>query len=251
MIKTKTYFSYVCIFSVIFTSSASSAVSAMQFAANSSPTEEQGSESAEVSNLKLPMYEGASNKHVSVIVSSVTYAHKKDDYLPKDPNWAQVSLRVSNIGNAVISIDSVKSKQNSGNLLASAESVVQLAEPPDTMGEVAKSSGIAVAGHLAGMFIFPPLAILGGIGSVFGLSGGQKKWKKQMEKITASGLRTGMIPPDSSVEGNIYIPASIDQQALVVLYTVSGNAKTLTIPVSGHEEIVLDTKKKKKVLGVF
>ena len=198
----------------------------------------------------LPEYAGAANDDLAVTVQSVVYAFDKDEYLPKDPNWAQISLRIQNVSDQVITLDAVKSKQSSGVVLESAGTVLQLAEPPDIRTEVAKSGGIAVAGHMAGMFIFPPLAILGGIGSMFGLFGGQRKWKKKMKAIEASALRTGMMATESLVEGNIYIPATTKQSELVIFYTKNGVTDSLSIPVSGHRQFEPNNKKRKK-FGIF
>ena len=199
--------------------------------------------------LTLPQYTGASNGDLAVAVTAVHYAFEKDDYLPKDPNWAQITLRVENVSGEVISLEAAKSKQTSGVVLDSAGTVVQLAEPPDVGTQMAKTGGIAVAGHMAGMLIFPPLAILGGIGALLGMNNSQKKWKRQMETIEASALRTGLLPSDGVAEGKIYIPATTEQAELVIFYKKRDALQSLAIPVSGYREY--EAPKKKKRFGIF
>ncbi len=234
---------------ILVVSISNSALQARQFAPKSETNPAAASSAAEGAPndnvVQLPLYTGASDKSVKVSVVKVVYANNKDEFLPNNPNWAQFTVSFENIGKPMVSLDSVKVKQNSGVLLNSASSTIQLAKAPDAMAEVGKSTGIIAAGQFAGAFIFPPLALVSGALAMFGLGDGTKKWSKRMEAIDASALSTGAVPPQSLVNGNIYLPAVQDQKELVFLYSIDGKARQLTVPVSGYQTIELKKKKKK------
>jgi hypothetical protein len=196
--------------------------------------------------VQLPLYTGASDKSARVTVSKVVYADNKEEFLPKDPNWAQLTITFENTGKAPVTLDSIKVKQNSGMMHNSASSTIQLAKAPDTVGQVGKASGIMAAGQFAGAFLFPPLAILSSAFAMFGLGNSQKKWEKQMAAIEASALATGTVPSKSMISGNVYLPAVADQKELVFLYTINGKTSELAVPVSGYQTVELKKKKKKK-----
>ena len=83
---------------------------------------------------------------------------------------------------------------------------------------------------MAGMFIFPPLAVVGGIFSVFSGLGGAEKWSRRITRIQESSLHPGEIAPGTAVEGTVYIPATTTQDALIVFYSVDGRTQTLNMP---------------------
>lgn len=238
----------VCSAVIIAVPVSDAALQARQFAPKQAsgappPTAAEPEKNANV--VKLPIYAGASDKRVRVSNVKVVYADNKQEFLPNDPNWAQITLSFENISNSMVSLDSVKVKQNSGVLLSSANNSTQLAKAPDIMAETGKASGIMAAGNVAGAFIFPPLALLSSAFAMFGLGNSTKKWSKRMETIDNSALNTGVIPPQSMNTGNIYLPAVPDQKELVFIYSVNRNVNQLVVPVSGYQEVTLKGKKKK------
>lgn len=218
--------------------------SAPQTASTSSAQADKTGQSEDV--LQLPMYTGGSDRNVRVSIVKVVYANNKKEFLPNDSNWSQITVNFENIDKSMVSLDSVKVRQNSGMLFDSASAPTQLARAPDTMGQVGRSAGIMAAGQFAGAFIFPPLALASSVFALVGLGNGQKKWSKRLETIQATALSTGVVPPQSMVSGNVYVPAVSDQKELVFLYSINGRVNQLTVPVSGYQSVEIKNKKKKQ-----
>ncbi len=246
--------SWSLVFSGLFIAAtlSATALEARQFAPKQQPaagaTDGAASAPAPVdeNTVQLPLYTGAKDKNVTVSVGKVVYADNKEEFLPNDPNWAQMTITFENTGKSMVTLDSIKVKQNSGMLLNSASSTIQLAKAPDVVGDTNKATGIMAAGQFAGAFIFPPLALVSSALAMFGLGNSSKKWEKRMAAVEASALVTGSVPSKSMISGNVYLPAVADQKELVFLYTMNGKPLQLAVPVSGYQTIELKKKKKKK-----
>lgn len=171
-------------------------------------------------------YTPSSDRDVRVSVTSVVMPGKKG-YLPKDRNWLQLHVSVSNIGKRPIEFINIRERLSSGTVVASATSSFELAKPPSTGATVGKTLGIGVAAQAAGMFIFPPAAILV---NAIGLTGlGHESWQKRMKRIDAGILNTQTIAPNTGAEGDVYVPALHDHTGLIVFYTRDGRSETLTL----------------------
>lgn len=180
-----------------------------------------------------PSYQTTRDRNIEVEVSDVFMSGDKG-YLPKDRNWVQLHLLIRNRRNDVVTLSEVKSRQTNGVAHASATLPTQLAKPPDIGKTVGKSAGLMVAGQVAGYMIFPPLALVGSAAGLASLIGGHGSWRKQMERIDETMLKAGDIAADTATEGFIYIPATVAQSALLVMYRVGGRNQTLSIPQTAN-----------------
>ncbi|MEJ7925775.1 hypothetical protein WG908_03280 [Sphingobium sp. AN641] len=180
-----------------------------------------------------PSYQPARDRNIEVEVSEVLMTGDKG-YLPKDRNWVQLRLLVRNRRNDVVTLSEIKARQASGVALASATVSTQLAKPPDLGKTIGKGAGLAAAGQVAGYLIFPPLALVGSAAGLVSVIGGNGSWRKRMERIDETMLNAGDIAPDTATEGTIYIPATVTQSALIVMYRVGGRSQTLSIPQTAN-----------------
>jgi hypothetical protein len=179
-----------------------------------------------------PSYQTARDRNIEVEVSEVLMAGDKD-YLPKDRNWVQLHLLVRNRRNDVVTLSEIKARQAGGVALASATVSTQLAKPPDLGKTIGKGAGLAAAGQVAGYIIFPPLALVGSAAGLVSVIGGNGSWRKRMERIERideTMLKASDIAPDTATEGTIYIPATVTQSALIVMYRVGGRSQSLSLP---------------------
>lgn len=181
-------------------------------------------------------YQASRDRNIEVEVGEVLMSGDKG-YLPKDRNWVQLHLLVRNRRNDVVTLSEVKSRQSNGVAYSSTTLPTQLAKPPDIGKTVGKSAGLMVAGQVAGYMIFPPLALVGSAAGLVSMIEGHGSWRKQMERIDETMLKTGDIAPDTATEGFIYIPATVTQSALVVMYRVGGRSQTLSIPQTANLQV--------------
>jgi hypothetical protein len=173
-------------------------------------------------------YKEASDKQVrATVVRALTY--EDEGFLPKDRNWIQIELTVANIGKRPVQFADVKTRVTDGTVIASAQAAQELAKPPSMAGTAAKSVGLGAAGHMAGMLLFPPLALAASAASLFTMFGGTESWGKRLEKIQRSALSPQTLAPGTSASGTVYVPAVKGQNALLLFYSVDGRSDVLTI----------------------
>ncbi|MDF7774283.1 hypothetical protein P1X14_03395 [Sphingomonas sp. AOB5] len=177
-------------------------------------------------------YAPASDRSIRVSVDQVLMQGQRG-YLPKDRNWLQLQLTVTNVGRQTIQLSDVRARLNNGVVIAAAGTGHELAAAPSFGGTAAKSLGIGVAGQVAGSLIFPPLALVaGGIG-LANMLGGHESWRKRLQRIEGSLLRAQAIAPGTSVTGNVYVPAVRGQTALIVFYVAGGRSQSLVVARTG------------------
>jgi hypothetical protein len=174
-------------------------------------------------------YQQASDRALSVKVTQ-TLTFRDKDFLPNDRNWLQMELSVANVGKRPVQITDVRAKLAGGEVIASAANISDLAKPPSLTGQTAKSMGINAAGQMAGMMLFPPLALIAGTAGLFSSFGGADRLGKKMKTIEGRSLQKQSLAPGTSASGLVFVPAVRGQTALMLFYTVDGRTEVVTVP---------------------
>jgi hypothetical protein len=151
-------------------------------------------------------------------------------FLPADANWLQMRVSVMNVGARPVKVTAVNGRLPDGSVVPSAQTPTQLQKPPSITGNMATTLGFGTAGILAGAFIFPPAALVGGLYGAARPMLKADRFRKRLSQINDSGLKAQSIAPTTSAAGNVWIPAVREQNALVILYEVDGQAQSLIVP---------------------
>ena len=173
-------------------------------------------------------YDPAANRNVRVAVAEVV-SHGDPDFIPSDPNWIQVRLTVSNIGNRTISFTDAKAQLANGTVLGSARAASELLKPPSMVATTAGMMGMGAASTLVGAFIFPPAAIIGGAAMVLGPMFMADRMAKTVERVNREGIQAGPVAPGTSTSGLLFVPAVTGQTALIVFYEMGGSSESIVV----------------------
>lgn len=177
-------------------------------------------------------YEAAANRHLRVEVDQVIMAGQPD-FIPSDPNWLQIRMTVTNLGERTLSLTSVQEVLEGGVVLPSAQSAGELIEPPNLVREGLITTGVGAAGMAVGYLLFPPAAILGGALIAFRPMFAGDRVGRMAERLNRESLRVGAIAPGTAVRGWVFVPAVRGQTGLVVVYEAGGSTESLTLPRRG------------------
>lgn len=173
-------------------------------------------------------YEPASNRDVRITVGGVI-GHADPDFIPGDPNWLQVRVTISNVGERTIRFTEAKEQLVDGTVLGSARSATELLKPPNMVATTAGIMGVGAAGMVIGSLLFPPAALLSGAAIVLGPMFMADRMAKTVERVNREGIQAGPIAPGTSTSGLLFVPAVTGQTALLVFYEVGGSQESLVV----------------------
>lgn len=176
-------------------------------------------------------YAPAADRNVRVVINRAT-VRGEDGFIPKDPNWLQLHVTMTNIGRRPVTLTAVQEQVNGGVVLSWAMSSADIQKTPNIGRSAAKTIGIGAAGSLAGTFIFPPLAVVGALLRGKSMMGGTKNSLRVQNDFSATALRASTIVPGTSMSGNVFVPAVRGQTGLIVLYSVGAQQQSLVVPRS-------------------
>lgn len=174
-------------------------------------------------------YEPASDRDIRVTVGQAVM-HGDPAFIPGDPNWVQLRVTIANQGRDTVSLNQVKIRLADGTVVPSASALADLMKPPSYVREGVTQLGLGTAGAVAGAFLFPPLALVGGAVMAFGPLMRADRTSRMLERAQQEGLAIGSIAPETSVSGYIWAPGVTGQTGLVVFYSVSGTERSLIVP---------------------
>ncbi len=174
-------------------------------------------------------YEAAASRYVRVSVDEVIMAGQPG-FIPSDPNWLQIRMTVSNVGARTVSLTRVQEQIEGGIVLDAAQGAAELIKPPNLVREGLLTAGVGTAGMVAGMFLFPPAAIIGGALVAFRPLFEGDRMGRMAERLSRESLRVGPIAPGTATQGWVFVPAVRGQTGLIVFYEVGGSAESLAIP---------------------
>lgn len=176
-------------------------------------------------------YAPATDRNVRAEVESVAI-HGEPGFIPSDPNWLQVRLRLTNVGSQTVNFTSVKERIADGSVINSAASASELIKPPNLVREGLTTTGLGVGTMVAGAMLFPPAALIGGAVMAFRPLFKIDQVGRTAERLSREGLRVGPIAPGTSTSGYIFVPAVRGQTGLITFYQVGGEDHSLVIPRS-------------------
>jgi hypothetical protein len=195
-------------------------------------------------------YVAAENREIRIVVDEVIAAGTKA-YLPKDKNWLQIHVTITNKGAGTLSFSDIRERLPNGTVVAAATSLADLNKPPSMTGMVGRQMGLGTAGAAAGMFLVPPLAIAAGLATVFGGALGFDKRQKKNARLQKSILQPSPIAPGTAVAGWVYVPALRDHTGLIAFYMGAAGVQSLPIWRAGYEPppppapVIIETPVKK------
>lgn len=175
------------------------------------------------------IYRPTANRDLRVTVNRMVVKGDKE-FLARNPNWLQLHVTVANIGSRTITFRSIQERLADGTLIASASGSDQLNRAPNMGATVAKTTGIGVVGHMAGMFLFPPAALLGAVASSASMAGSVDKVKNRGERFRQLALQSVGVAPGTSVNGFVFLPAVRGQTAIVAFYSTGASEESLVVP---------------------
>jgi len=171
-------------------------------------------------------YQPASNGQVRVEVDNVVM--KGDpDFIPTDPNWIQLRVRITNVGSHTITVSGGGEQLANGTVVRSAQSGNDIVKPPSVGKQLLMSSG-----GLVGALVFPPALLLGVAADVALPIYSAGKLEKVVNRVNTEALRVGPVAPGTSVSGLIFVPAVTGQTGLILFYDEGGRTQSIAIPRS-------------------
>jgi hypothetical protein len=176
-------------------------------------------------------YDVVSNRDVRASVDQVIMAGQPG-FIPSDPNWLQLRFTVSNVGSRTVSLTRVQEQLEGGMVLDAAQGAGELIKPPNLVREGLITTGVGTAGMVAGVFLFPPAALVGGALIAFRPMFEGDRVGRMAERLSREGLRVGPIAPGTAAQGWVFVPAVRGQTGLIVFYDVGGSSESLAIPRS-------------------
>jgi hypothetical protein len=188
------------------------------------PKEAAGIQASEA----VPSYAVAEDRNIRISVDEVLMAGMPG-YLPKDKNWLQLHVTVTNKSSAMAGFTDLRQRMTNGTVIEPARVYTELNKPPTYTGMVGKQVAIGGAAQMAAMFIAPPLMLVGSVATLFGGTLGLDKRQKKNARLQKSMLSATPIAPGTSVTGSVYVPALQDHNGLVVFYSDNGGTKSLTL----------------------
>jgi hypothetical protein len=174
-------------------------------------------------------YDAVSDRDVRVSVDQVILAGQPG-FIPSDPNWLQLRFTVSNVGGRTVSLTRVQEQLEGGIVPDAAQGAGELIKPPNLVREGLITTGVGTAGMVAGMFLFPPAALVGGALIAFRPMFDGYRVGRMAERLWRESLRVGPIAPGTAVQGWVFVPAVRGQTGLIVFYDVGGSSESLAIP---------------------
>lgn len=174
-------------------------------------------------------YGAVSNPDVRVSIDEVVIAGQPG-FIPSDPNWLQIRMTVSNVGSRTVNLTKVQEQLEGGVVLNAAQGAGELIKPPNLVREGLITTGVGTAGMVAGMFLFPPAALIGGALIAFRPMFEGDRVGRMAERLSRESLRVGPIAPGTSAQGWVFVPAVRGQTGLIVFYEVGGSSESLAIP---------------------
>lgn len=188
-----------------------------------------GSRPPEAIALETFSYEAVSSRDLRVAVDQVIMAGQPG-FIPSDPNWLQIRMSVSNVGSRTVSLTRVQEQIDGGIVLDAAQGAAELVKPPNLVREGLLTAGVGTAGMVAGMFLFPPAALIGGALIAFRPMFEGDRIGRMAERLSRESLRVGPIAPGTSAQGWVFVPAVRGQTGLIVFYEVGGSSESVAIP---------------------
>lgn len=174
-------------------------------------------------------YAPAQDRSIRIVVDSVR-TRGEPGYNPNKAGWLQLHITISNVGKDVVSVQAVRVQLSNGQTLNPALTVAELAKPPASLStQLAKQVGITTAGMVAASFVAPPVAIIGGLGALFGASRSLDKSGKRAAQVASQMLNPGDLAPGGMATGDVYLPAAPNQTGLIAFYYVDMHAHTLSV----------------------
>jgi hypothetical protein len=189
-------------------------------------------EAAAIPAVPAIRYLPAENRHVRISVDQVVPAGSPG-FLPKDKNWLQLRVTITNKSASTIAFSELRERQMSGVVLQAATSSVDLSKPPSMTGTVGRNMGMAGAGAAAGMMLAPPIALAAGVANMFRGTLGMDKKQKRNRLIDQTILRATPLAPGTAASGWAYVPAIQDQTGLIAFYSVDGRLDSLAVHREG------------------
>lgn len=174
-------------------------------------------------------YDAVSDRDVRISVDQVIMAGQPG-FIPSDPNWLQLRFTVSNVGSRTVSLTRVQEQLEGGIVLDAAQGAGELIKPPNLVREGLITTGVGTAGMVAGMFLFPPAALIGGALLAFRPMFEGDRVGRIAGLLSREGLRVGPVAPGTAVQGWVFVPAVSGQTGLIVFYEVGGSSESLAIP---------------------
>ncbi len=169
-------------------------------------------------------YAPASNGHVRVEVDNVVM--KGDpDFIPTDPNWVQLRVRITNVGSRTITVSGGGEQLANGTVVRNAQTGNDIVKPPSVGKQLLMSSG-----GIIGALVFPPALLLGVAADVALPIYSAGKLERVVKRVNTEALRVGPVAPGTSVSGLIFVPAVTGQTGLVLFYEENGKTQSVSIP---------------------
>jgi hypothetical protein len=172
-------------------------------------------------------YKTASDRSLRASVEGVTFVGDPE-FLPTDPNWLQIRVKLENVGPHAIKLTQVKARLADGTTVASATSMAQIMKPPSMLNSQMSTIGLGAGGMALGM-IFPPAAIASGVAIIVGPALMRDRVQKKATLFSQQALRVEAIAPGTANAGDVFVPAVKGQTGLIVFYELDGRTQTLVI----------------------
>jgi hypothetical protein len=185
----------------------------------------------------------ARSRDVSVTASRVVIAGYPG-FLPTDPNWVQIELRIENVGNRSVTYVGTQARLEDGRVLPGASHSGELAKMPSMLGTAATQVGLGTGATIVGAMLFPPLALVGAMaGGAYTLYNADR----QVGRIGEAAERllpSTSIPPRGYVSGLAFVPAVKGIAGISISYSdpnsglASGAIGSVYLPRSRESQIV-------------
>ncbi|MEE2566864.1 hypothetical protein [Hyphobacterium marinum] len=173
------------------------------------------------------------------VLSEVLAVTLYDDegFIPGDPNWIQVTLRVSNNSDSTIHVTEVRQQLGTGAILQVASSGLELLDQPSTARMVVEGATLSAGGMIVGAFVFPPATLIaGGIGAYRWLSRMDRQ-ERVTEAFRRRSLAMGSLPPGGNITGLVWVPALEDFSGMLVVVQKQGDTRTLILQRSYNDAL--------------
>lgn len=175
-------------------------------------------------------YAGASDRNLRVEAGPVLMAGDQG-FAPSDANWLQVRLRVTNTSSRVVTVMQARERLADGRVVNGATGPQDITEAPNYLGDATMTLGLGAAGTIVGSMLFPPAAIAASAAALFVPIFRNNRRQRTTEWFMREALLPGSsVAPGTSVEGYVFVPAVVGQEALILFYTAGGSEHSLTIP---------------------
>jgi hypothetical protein len=172
-------------------------------------------------------YRPAADRDINVSIDKVVTAGSPD-FLPGDPSWLQLEMRIANVGSHTIKITDVREKLSDGTAVAGPTHTSELLKQPNMAKSTMTTIGVGAASMVAGMF-FMPLALIGGAAIALSPSMSADGMEKKLDAINHAAMQNATLAAGTSEKGDVFLPAVAGQTGVIVFYEVDGATRTLTV----------------------